>query len=75
MSITIVVFLGALLLSIISSDFKLGLLLIACCSPSIFLEIRGKIRDYQAQQYLNWLIEQGRKEKEEKKGGVFNADN
>lgn len=75
MSVTIITFIGALLLSVISSDFKLGLLLIVCGSPFVFLEIRGKIRDYQAQQYINWLFEKGREENKKKKGGVSDADN
>lgn len=66
MPATIFVLIGALFISIISSNFELGLLIITCCSPYIFFEIWGKIRDYQDQQYLNWLIEQGRKEKEKK---------
>lgn len=66
MPATIFVLIGALFMSIIFSNFELGLLIITCCSPYIFLEIREKIRDYQDQQYLNWLFEQGREEKEKK---------
>lgn len=51
------------------------LLFLVSYMPIFVFLIVSKYKNYQAQKYLDWLIEQGRKDKEETEGGVLDADN
>lgn len=71
---TLFMIIASILLGLISLDYRMTLFCLFWFSPFIFLDIHSKVHEYRFQQYLNWLIEEGRKEKEEKKGGVPDAD-
>lgn len=72
---TLFMIIVSVLFGLVSKDFRMTLITFIGFFPLIFLDISNRVLEYRAQKYLNWLCDQYRKEKEEKKGGSPDADN